>query len=426
MISRESLKQVILEQRSIPLPGNYINRQAGPQIAKLANSDLILIITGIRRCGKSVVLKKIRLDRKGDYYLNFDDDRLINFTIEDFQTLYEVFIELFGEQKSFYFDEIQNIAGWERFVRRLHDHGNKVFITGSNATMLSKELGTHLTGRHITITLYPFSFYEFVQYYDEDLLFIFNTNKTLTTQQTGKMRALFNEYLLIGGFPGYLNERLPEYLQSIYENILFRDIIVRYKISKEHELRQLAFFIASNIGKRITFNSIRKMLNLGNYNSVADYFQFLENCYLSFIVNIYNPSLKTQFANEKKQYFIDHGLARLVGFRTSDDEGRILENIVYIELLRRKHNIYVHNGPPECDFILHENNHITAAIQVCKDLSDPETEKREYNGLLHAMQQYQLKIGLILTENTNVDKIVESNDQEFKIEIRSIWQWLLH
>ena len=170
-MDRDLLKQVILEQHGYALPPDYIEREINSVIARLLVGDSILIITGVRRSGKSVVLQNIRQQQsEADYYINFDDDRLVNFGLEDFQTLYEVFIELFGEQKSFYFDEIQNIPDWERFVRRLHDQGNKIIITGSNASMLSKELGTRLTGRHVAVTVYPFSFREFVMFKNPSLL----------------------------------------------------------------------------------------------------------------------------------------------------------------------------------------------------------------------------------------------------------------
>jgi uncharacterized protein len=159
---KELLKSVIFDQQKLGWNTRNVKRDFPP--AYLYNQEIV-VITGIRRCGKSTLLQQIRVEQvEKDYFINFDDERLIQFRVEDFQILYETFIELFGVQKTFYFDEIQNIAGWERFVRRLHDYGNKVFITGSNANMLSRELGTHLTGRYVSHELYPFSFREFLEY----------------------------------------------------------------------------------------------------------------------------------------------------------------------------------------------------------------------------------------------------------------------
>lgn len=426
-MDRALLKQVILEQSRIPLPADYIERQINSALAPLLKGNLIVIITGIRRCGKSIVLKNIRKHRKeSDYYLNFDDDRLVNFTVEDFQTLYEVFVELFGEQKSFYFDEIQNIPGWERFIRRLHEHGNKVFITGSNAAMLSIELGTRLTGRHVNLTMYPYSFFEFFAYKNKKLLEnIKDHNFICSTTETGAVLALFNEYMLVGGIPEYVRDKQDEYISSLYDNILYRDIIVRHKLTKHQELKQLVFFIASNIGKKITYNSIRKMLGLGNASTVSEYYNYLEQSFLCFLINEHHNSLKKQLVNEKKQYLIDHGVARLVGFRTSEDVGRMLENIVFIELKRRGQDIYVYNGIAECDFVLKRNNQVTEVIQVCKSISEPETKEREYKGLVEAMQTYKLDQGLILTEDLQRLETIEIDGKSCTIQIMPIWKWLL-
>lgn len=426
-MDRNLLKQVITEQAILPMPTNLVARQIDSVIAPLLLGNSILIISGIRRCGKSTLLRNIRQQRsESDFYINFDDDRLVNFELVDFQMLYEVFVELFGKQQSFYFDEIQNIPEWERFVRRLHDEGNKVFITGSNAAMLSKELGTRLTGRYISVTLYPYSFYEFVSYKNINLLqSIQKDNYITSTVVTGQILALFAEYLQIGGIPEYVRYKQPEYINSLYENILYRDIIVRHKLTKQKELKQLVFYIASNIGKNITFSAIRKFLGLGNASTVSEYFGYLEDSYLCFLVNKYDPSLNKQMLAEKKQYIIDHGIARIVGFMISEDSGRFFENIVYLELLRRGYNVYVHRQDYECDFVLQHSNKIIFAIQVCKTLADPETKQREYKGLLEAMQTYKLTQGLILTENENLVETIAVDNKKYIINIVPLWKWLL-
>ena len=185
---KELLKHIIFDQREKDI-SQMIERDID---ISLVNSPEVLVISGIRRCGKSVLLQQIRSQQtEQDYYMNFDDERLINFKVDDFQTLYEAFIELFGEQKTFYFDEIQNIPGWERFVRRLHDSGCKVFVTGSNANMLSRELGTHLTGRYCQIELYPFSFPEFLkikEVYPQQKDFYTTTGKSI-------LKRYFDEYV---------------------------------------------------------------------------------------------------------------------------------------------------------------------------------------------------------------------------------------
>lgn len=166
---------------------------------------------------------------KSDYYLNFDDERLIRFQVDDFQMLLEVFTELFDEQSIFYFDEIQNIEGWERFVRRLYAQGKKIYITGSNAKLLSKELGTHLTGRYIQFEAFPLSFQEIASHRCPDML----SKKVLSTSEIGIMQHHFSNYLKNGGIPEYVKFEKPEYLRDLFEGIFYRDIIARYKVNDE-------------------------------------------------------------------------------------------------------------------------------------------------------------------------------------------------
>ncbi len=422
-MKREILKQVILEQQVCNNPPDLVPRQIYSKIGRLMAGDMIIVISGLRRCGKSTLLQMIRqASEESSYYINFDDDRLVNFELTDFQMLYELFIELYGEQKTFYFDEIQNIPEWERFVRRLHDQNNKVFITGSNATMLSKELGTRLTGRHITVTLYPFSFVEFIQYKSPEVLDV----KGYTTSTTAKLLKLFASYMELGGIPEYLRREEAEYMRSLYENIIYRDIIVRYKIVKEKAIKQLGFYLASNIGKSTTFNALRKLLGIGNSSTITEYLAYLENSFLNFTINRYSSSIKKQLHVEKKTYFIDHGLARIIGFRTSADYGRVLENIVFLELKRRNYDIYVHNETKECDFVVFDNNKITLAIQVCKDLTEPDTKEREYAGLIEAMQAYNLDTGWILTEYQEEEELVTIKGRSYKVKICPVWKWMLN
>ncbi len=413
-MDREKLHQLLVEQnQAIPLATQYVPRQIQPRLDELANQPFIVIIAGIRRCGKSTILAHLRMHRDS-YYVNFDDERFIHFSVDDFQLMYEVLMELFGIKDTFIFDEIQNIVGWERFVRRLHDEGKKVFITGSNASMLSRELGTHLTGRHISLTLFPFSFKEF--------LVMRNTTCVLTQMSTRKraeIKRLFSEYVIMGGFPDYLNTENNEYLKTLYENILYRDIISRYKLPNEKPLREIASFTASNVGKELSFNQLRKMTGLSSATTVREYFNYLENSFLCFLVPRYDASLKQQMYHAKKPYYIDTALLHLIGFRTSGDYGRILENVVYLALLRENKEVFFHRQKHECDFVIRQGQLIVEAIQVTKALTT--NREREINGLIEAMTLYNLKTGLILTESDE-DSVLIGNKQ---ITVKPIWKWLL-
>ncbi|OGV27866.1 MAG: hypothetical protein A3F18_03295 [Legionellales bacterium RIFCSPHIGHO2_12_FULL_37_14] len=416
------LKQVILDQAEEADFPNIIPRNAMQKVMPLVNSPQVLILTGIRRSGKSVLMNSIRKQQPlNDYYINFDDDRLALFQLEDFQLLLDVFIELYGVQNHFYFDEIQNIVGWEMFVRRLHNKKQKVFITGSNATLLSRELGTHLTGRHIAIELYPFSFTEYVYLRDAALLKDLPHNST----QIALLKKYFAEYKTVGGLPEYLENQQQQYLHTLYESILFKDIIVRYKLTQQKPIKELVYYLASNNAKEFTYNSLRKLLGLASSNTVAEYCQYLENSYLAFSINRFAYSLKKQTHFAKKIYFIDPALAASVGFRSSEDAGRSLENIVFLELKRQGKNIYFHKEKQECDFVIREGYRIKAAIQVCMSLKNTTTKEREIQGLLEAMHAYNLNEGLILTENESGEENIQYAEKTLKITIEPCWKWLL-
>ena len=207
-MERETLKQVIADQREYKPPKNFFVRTLTETTQAFVDDPNIIILSGIRRSGKSTIQRILQLElAKSDYYFNFDDERLVQFRVEDFQMLLEVFIELFGIQSTFYFDEIQNIEGWERFVRRLYDQGKKIYITGSNAKLLSKELGTHLTGRYIQLEVYPLSFLEIIRHkYPEAL-----TKKALTTNDVGMIQHHFSNYLKNGGIPDYVKFEKTDY-----------------------------------------------------------------------------------------------------------------------------------------------------------------------------------------------------------------------
>lgn len=422
-MKRQQLKQIIIDQQQLNLPETFVARNIHNTLISLQKTKQILVITGVRRSGKSTLLQEIRDKAKEkNYYFNFDDDRLASFTLADFELLLELFVELYDVEKTIYFDEIQNIPEWERFVRRLHDHGYKIYITGSNATMFSQELGTRLTGRYIKIELYPFSFIEYVGWQQPKLL----TSTQLTSMQKAQLQNLFTSFYKNGGFPEFLVLKNKAYLQNLFESILYRDIIVRFGIN-ERAVKELAVFLASNISGTITYNSLRKGLGLASATTVADYCSYLSNSYLCFFVNRFSYSLKEQIHYAKKTYFIDHALAKTIGFRSSGDKGKTLENIVFLELKRRTCDIYFHKQKYECDFVLKQGTKIVAALQVCLSLQDASTKKRELQGLIEAMENYGLAQGFILTENDKISiEQLHHNNNKYTIHILPIWWWLLN
>lgn len=423
-IAEALLRRIVLEQHDTEtLPAVYMHRNIEGKIASLDSNREIIVLTGIRRCGKSVLQQyaRSRLQQR-DFYLNFEDERLVNFEVQDFQTLQEVFISLYGEQQHYYFDEIQNIPGWEMFIRRLYNMGNKIYITGSNANLFSDELGTRLTGRYIKVDIYPLSFLEFAIYKDHDVI---KQLDRLTTSSIGRIKQLFDEYLQIGSIPEYIKHIEKDYLHSLYESILFRDIVSRYKIIDVDTIKKLVFFLASNCSKEVTYTSLRKMLGSKSITTISDYCGYLENSYLCYFVHFYSESVKAQQKNPKKIYFADNVLAKILGFRNNHDLGFTLENIVFLELKRRGYSLYYFKDKHGCDFIVREEEQTIAVIQVCQELYDPDTRQREFAGLIEAMQRFRLQTGTIITLNEDRQEVVESYNNNYKIIIVPIWSWLL-
>jgi predicted AAA+ superfamily ATPase len=376
-------------------------------------SKQITIISGIRRSGKSTLLKQFSLKLPNFYYINFDDERLINFSVHDFNNLTIIWKKKL-DSKYILIDEIQNVADWERFVRRMHDEGYKLFITGSNAKLLSSELSTHLTGRYQKIELFPFSFSELVEYSKVDTL------SSLTSVTKAKILKLFDEYLLHGGFPEYIKYKDNEYLKRIYEDIIYRDIITRFGIKEVKSFRELTNYIFTNFTKEASYNTLKDILGIKTTMSVRNYVGFLEESYLIFELFKYDYSLKKQYISDKKLYVIDNGMRNATAFYFSADRGRLLENLVYIELKRRGKNLYYFKDKSECDFLIQEKDNIVQAIQVTQKI-DQENEKREFEGLMNAFDRLNIKNGLILTENQSKIQTVNLR----KIIIKPIWQWLL-
>ena len=425
-ISPDLLKRIILDQREDRRwPKLYIQRTAQKILDRFSQNEEIIVLSGIRRCGKSVLLEHVRrtCESENDYYFNFEDERLVNFRIEDFEVLHQTLISLYGVQNNFYFDEVQNIPDWELFVRRMYNKGCKIYITGSNANLFSEELGTRLTGRYISLHIYPISFAEFSQEYMP------LERVDFSTKEIGMLKKYYSEYLELGGIPAYIRNKDPEYLHSLYESILYKDIITRYKVGNPEALKKLLFFLASNCGKEVTLSKLLGMINnngkiIKSNTTISDYCSYIENSFLCFFVNRYDDNLKAQQQAPRKVYFIDHVLAKILGFRISEDRGRTLENIVFIELKRRGHEIFYYSGVKECDFVVREGSHTRQLIQVCLELYDPSTKAREVSGLLEAMDKFSLSEGLIITENEEGGEMIENNGKKYHIVIKPIWKWL--
>ena len=379
MIRQDEIALVIDSQREA-----FLKQDSGfirDALAEIPIADsFATIITGIRRCGKSTLLLQLLCrDYHEAIFLNFDDIRLSGFETSDLTRLHRE-VER-REIKVLFFDEIQIIKGWEKYINQLLREGYKVFITGSNASMLSIELGTHLTGRHLSMELFPFSYSEFIKF------------KGLDSKENAVM-----EYLKTGGIPEYIKTGMPVVLNTLVDDILMRDIAIRHSIRDVNSLRQLTTFLITNIGNLISANKLVGMFSIKSPATFLEYFSFLKDAYLLEFIPMFSHSLKVQARNPKRVYVMDMGLYTENSVSTSDNMGRRLENLVFLNLRRKYKQIFYYKDRGECDFVTIEKNVVKEAIQVCMTIDD-ENFDREYNGLLEAMQNLGIKEGSIITLN---------------------------
>lgn len=395
---------------------SVLEESAHAQLEMLANADkgltrhaasdiqlrpeFVTVITGIRRCGKSTLLQQLMKQAKKNFaYFNFEDPRIFGFDVADFAKLDEAL----GDKQYYFFDEIQNIDKWELYIRKLHDNKKTICITGSNASLLSKELGTRLTGRHIQNELFPFDYAEACQY----------------LKQKRQLTSSVDTYLEKGGFPLVLNTGDATYLQQLFRDILYRGIIVRYGIRNARIVESIALFLISNIGKEFSLNRIKNAFDVGSANSVAEYIAWFEDSYLIFTLPRFSHSLKSIAVNAKKVYTIDTGFARANATGFTADKGRLFENLVYLKLRRSYKQLYYFKEKGECDFVVKEKNKVTQLVQACYELNT-DNMKRELNGLAEAMDYFGLKEGYVVTHHQNDSFSIEGK----KIIVVSADKWL--
>jgi len=418
MLSKEKLKQILVEQRErllkVPLG---VEREVLSIIEKKRKLPHIVVITGLRRCGKSTLLRQIIKKFYSDtdfYYINFEDERLFNFKSQDFNDIYEVLVELFSKKKTFFLDEVQNIKNFELFVRRFYDEGFKFFITGSNAELLSKELGTKLTGRHVDINLTPFSFREFLKFKKVE----FDTLDIYKTEFKARIKNNFKDYLNFGGMPEYLIFDDIEILERIYEDIIMRDVVVRHNVENIFELKTLYSYLITNFSKKFSFNSVKNAISLSSVNTIKKYISYFEETYFLSVINKFDYSAKKILRSEKKVYVLDSGFIKALSTSITKDKGWLLENLVF-NVLNNKFKVYYYSNGTECDFLIVKNKSIESAIQVTWELNG--NKKREFDGLYDTMEKFNIKTGLILT----FDQEETIRKEGKKIEIKPVWKWLL-
>jgi hypothetical protein len=398
---KEVLKSIILSQQDWLIPDPREIRREGIEWFS-SIPPYSYIITGVRRSGKSTLLKQVMHLHQSRNYFNLEDTRTAGFQVHDFRLVEELYSELFGNNSILFFDEIQNVPEWERYVRDATERKKIVVLTGSNARMLSREFGTRLTGRHLDFEVFPFSYTEFLSF------------KNLTASADS-----FGLFIINGGFPEYLNIGKPEILSTLVSDILVRDIFSRYNLRNQEAYRQIALFLLSNTSKEISFNKLKNAFEMGSATSVMDFLNYLTDTYLIFLVPRYDPSLKVQAKNPRKVYGIDQGLVWFFSVSSSSDQGRLLENTVFLHLKRSGKDIWYFKGKKECDFVYREKKNQYKLIQVCWKVGI-ENEKRETEGLLEAMNYFKVKEGTIITFDQEDALKMNGNI----IHLIPAWKWM--
>ena len=418
----KSIETVLLEQReefNTCLLEEYCSR-AEEELVDL-NSKLAQVVIGIRRSGKSTLCFNV-IKKSGEKfaYVNFDDERLSEVSAESLNSILECLYKIYGDFNYLFIDEIQNIDEWYLFVNRLLRTGMHVLITGSNAKLLSGELATHLTGRHLKIELFPFSFAEYCDYKKI-------SKSHGTTKEKGFLRAAFDDYLHDGGFPELLNEKRKQaYINTLVDSILKRDIEKRYSVKYKVAFENIANHLLNNAPAKINYNELQTLFSLKSDHTAANYVNYAKNAYLICGLHKYSPKSKIRVRDEKA-YAVDVALMNnRENALAGDNLGWRLETIVFIELLRRYRPLecdvyYYDETSGEADFLVCKGNFVQKIIQVSYDISNPKTYKREINGLLLASSKTECNDLLLITDHDEQSCVADGK----KIDIIPAYSWLV-
>jgi len=371
---------------------------------------LIKVITGPRRAGKSVFAFQL-LQGRDFAYVNFDDERLVG--LADFDELMRAIVTVYGPVTTLLFDEIQNVPSWELIVNRLQRQGYSLIITGSNAHLLSRELGTHLTGRYLEFRLLPFSFREYL------------TAKGIDPADEPLVQYHFTAWLHTGGYPEVVvnNTPLETYLPTLFDSILFKDIVRRYRVKYPQKIHELAHYLTTNHSCEYTCNALKGALGFRSVHTVENYVSYLAESFLFFPVERYSTKLKELLKAPRKGYTIDLGLIEAIKFKQQPDTGRLLENAVAIELFRHEADFYSYKtaAGKETDFVIRSGITISELIQVTLDTTAPKTMKRELSGILAASRDLSCAQLTILTGNETWEKEIDG----LTIRALPVWKWLI-
>ncbi|MEK6552765.1 MAG: ATP-binding protein [Bacteroidota bacterium] len=416
------LKQKLEKEQLLSLP--YVARTKNYFGKKWLDSKLIKVVLGPRRAGKSVYSLMLLKDRPFLYF-NFDDEVLASVGGIVTDELMKELHAAYGNIKNILFDEIQNLPAWELFVNRLHREGYNMVLTGSNARLLSKELATHLTGRHMPIEILPFNFSEFLLAKN----FVVDSEFNSLPQKRGELLQLMEEFLLHGGFPEVVVSNLDpkDYLEVLFDSLLFKDVVKRHKVRFSTQIGNLGSYLINNFANLYTLRKLQDVLNLKSVTTTEKYTKYLEDAYLIFSLLRYSPKSVQRIKSPKKVYVIDNGFVSAKAIQHSPDKGKLMENLVFIELVKRgiKPNnelfYYKTRNDREVDFVVKKGMEVTELIQVCYETRNSDAEGREIKALIEASDELKAKKLVILTW----DEKREVKKDGTIIQFKPLWEWLI-
>lgn len=394
------MKNIILNQRKERdqlLSRTYLMRHTTIDPEVLLSSQLIKLITGPRRAGKSTQAL-LMLRNKNFAYLNFDSQSLLESW--DAKVALLMLDDVYPGYEYLMLDEVQNLDGWDLWVSELYRRGINMVITGSNAKMLSSEMATVLTGRYLQVEMLPFSLTEFFEWNKMDI-------NLINDEERVNAFSLVDDYLRNGGYPEVVNSRplVRSYLDTLFDSIVWKDVVKRHNIRNINELNNMAMFLASNFCNPISANELTTTLGLSSVNTARKYMDYLHEPYLFYYLSRYNNKLKQMLKAPRKVYIVDNGFVQAKAFSLSDNSGLLLENQVFVELVRRGYNTdktifyYRSRNEKEVNFVLREENHVKSLVQVCYDMSNEKTEKREVGSLIECAGELHCDNLIIVTAN---------------------------
>lgn len=405
------------------------------RIKKFLSTDEVVALTGVRRCGKSTILLqalaelfKAKVPRANTLYVNFEDPKFYNsLNIDLLDNIWQAYIDYLKPKGKVYLvlDEVQKVKGWEHWVRSKYDRKEnvKIFITGSNAELLSPEFATILTGRHFQLPVTPLNFREFLQFRGMNV----ESGKLWYVKNKVKLINLSLEYLITGGFPKVVlteDELLrKELLSQYFSDILTKDIVERYRVKDTSKLRNLALFYITNFTRSYSFNKVKKVADFSlSLDSVHRFSHYMENAFLISFLQRFSYSIKNQMQAQRKVYLVENGIHNAVAFKFSEDKGKLLENAVYQRLRSAYSEVYYYSENKEVDFVCKQGLKVKELYNVCYSIEDKETLLRETSALVEGMKYFKLKESSIIIAEGHKRQISE---QGFTILIVPFHEWAL-